>query len=665
MKRLAAWMIVLVVVTASCQQSETPPPTGGPGGKSCPRKPFVLEHATEPSPGSHDNGSVVTVDASVHERHISRSVYGVNHRYSFSGFRSWESHEGRPNPQFLQSYRFGGFSAIRFPGGRTANNYYWRQAIGPVKDRGVSIDAAFGKIQIYHSGITNQFGPDEYGKLLEATHSQGIIDTNFASSNARDAANWVEYMNSSVGENPHGGIAWAKVRARNGHPRPYGVKYWEVGNELIGALSFWVGPDATLPQRATKYIFGGSTPFTDQPTHTAKDYSASGSVSKGTPNQTFFVQYAPVQPGSEQVYVDGTQWSRVSDLASTEKSDVYEIDTRNGAIRFGNGSHGNIPAKGSRVTVSYVSGPHDGFNTFYREMKQVDPTIKVGSTFNDASFVTQMGTTYPYDFLTVHSYSFFHQTPKGLGQLHDLMMHLADDQAAKVRASQSLIRTYSGRDLDVVISEYAMAMGNDIGIGRIHAPLYYPQSLDGALLIALLLRHWIDLGIPLAAKHTLVDIDPRSPPPGYAKIRTAYQAIMGPFPCFLPSATADVFRLYTSMMGPTEVASSVGNDPVRRIFTGAAVSALQTVASVDAKGHLYLIVINRDRTKDVTANLRLKHFHASSGIVETLDAPSFLSHNSFAHPNQVHITKGRLSGVTNGMPYTFPAHSVTALRFST
>ncbi|MDP9225084.1 MAG: hypothetical protein M3P18_14800 [Actinomycetota bacterium] len=622
--------------------------------------------SSPPAPSGR-GATVVETDAAARQRRINRLVYGVNHRYSFRGFRSWESKKQRPDPEFLKSYRFGGFTAIRFPGGRTANNYHWRRAIGPVKDRGISIDAAFGKIQIYHSGISNQFGPDEYGKLLQSTHSAGIVDTNFATSNARDAANWVEYMNTPVGKNPNGGIAWAKVRARNGHRRPYGIKYWEIGNELIGALTFWVGKNATMAQRATKYIFGGSTPFGRQEVHTATDYSASGSISKGTPGQTFYVRYPPVQQGSEKVFVDGERWAPVADLSAAGAADVYKLQPRRGAIEFGDGSHGKVPPKGSRITVGYVSGPHDGFNAFYRQMKRVDPTIKIGATFNDASFVTQMGSTYPYDFLSVHSYSFFHEKPSGLAQLHDLMMHLADVQAAKVRATQSLIRAYAGnraKDIDVIVSEYAMAMGNDIGIGRVHAPLYYPQSLDGGLLIALLLRHWINLGIPLAAKHTLVDINPKAPPPGYAKIRTAYQAILGPFPCFSPSATAEVFHLYTSMMGPTEVASRVFHDPSRRIFTGQSVTALQSIASVDRAGHLYLIVVNRDRSTDVTAAVRLNNFHSSSGIVDSLDAPSYLSYNSPAHPTRVHISEARLGPPANRLRYTFPAHSVTAFKFN-
>jgi alpha-N-arabinofuranosidase len=43
-----------------------------------------------------------------------------------------------------------------------------------------------------------------------------------------DAAAEVEYFNG--GSQTH----WGKVRAQNGHPAPYGVKYWQIGNEVGG-----------------------------------------------------------------------------------------------------------------------------------------------------------------------------------------------------------------------------------------------------------------------------------------------------------------------------------------------------------------------------------------------------------------------------------------------
>jgi alpha-L-arabinofuranosidase len=60
-----------------------------------------------------------------------------------------------------------------------------------------------------------------------------VLSTENYQRNAAIAADWVEYCNApNNGSNPRGGTDWAAVRAQNGHPECYGVKYWELGNEL-------------------------------------------------------------------------------------------------------------------------------------------------------------------------------------------------------------------------------------------------------------------------------------------------------------------------------------------------------------------------------------------------------------------------------------------------
>ena len=45
----------------------------------------------------------------------------------------------------------------------------------------------------------------------------------------QDAADWVEYCNGTMN------TAWANLRRKNGHPEPYNVKYWGLGNEIYGS----------------------------------------------------------------------------------------------------------------------------------------------------------------------------------------------------------------------------------------------------------------------------------------------------------------------------------------------------------------------------------------------------------------------------------------------
>ncbi len=665
-KHVVVLALALALVAASCQAS--PEPNGRPvesSSRRCPEPRQKQRRQIEVARPS-DASTRIIVDASQRLAGINPLVYGVNHRYPYSGFNMWDTDEGRINPLFRERFDYSGLTIVRFPGGRTANNYHWDNAIGPIDERGLHIDAAFGRTRIHNRALSNEFGPDEFGRFLDITGTEGSIVVNFPTGTAREAADWVEYMNAPVGENPRGGTAWAEVRADNGHPDPYGIKYWEVGNELAGEKTFWIGGNTTLAERAPKYIFGGSTSFTKQAVHTRTDFTPSGTESTGEPSQTFFVRYPPVQPNSETVYAGGERWTAVDDLASAGPDNVYEFDPQAGKITFGDGTHGNIPEKGARVAVTHVSGPHDGYVDFYREMKEADPSIEVGSALNAPAFTETMGSEHPYDFLVAHSYSYFRATPSDLRDLHDLMMTLPDVQADKVEVVLDQIERDAGpraAEVELVITEWAMATGFNIGLGRIEAPPSYAQTVDGALYTGLVLRHWLRLGIPVAQRHTLIDINPEDPPPGYTKERTAYQAVIGPYPCFLVTAPALAYRLFTRMTGDEVVSSEIVENPVKTIFTGATLESLATVASTDELGNLYVIVINSNLEDPVKTAVAIDGFStAGSGRAWTLTGAGHLASNSLRRPNRVRIEEAALEKIDGAFAYEFPPHSITALK---
>ena len=674
----ALWLLVAVVVLAagSCQSADrtTPPPRGEAGGAEaeggCSRDtdPIVGRFGKNPISNAAAEAEIV-VDATSEEGPIHPGVFGVNHRYPFKGFNMWDSEEDRPHPLFVERFKYAGFTEVRFPGGRTANNYHWQRAVGPLADRGLHVDAAFGRIQAYSEPLSNEFGIDEFGRFLEAARSNGTMVANFTTGSADEAANWVEYMNAPVGENPRGGKAWAELRAEHGHPKPYGVTHWEVGNELAGAKTFWLGDDASEREKVDKYVFGGSTFFERDRAVGYVDYSADASLSTGEPDQRFFVRFPPIQPGSDEVYVGENVWERVDSLAGAGPEDeVYEIDYRRGLIRFGDGRRGAIPPKSSRITISHVSGPHDGFVDFYRKMKEVDASIEIGSAFNSPYFLQLMGATHPYDFYVVHSYSFFQEDPSDMGDLHDLMMTLPDVQASKVLASKEAIATYAGEraaDIGMVISEWAMSTGKKIGVRQVdYVPDNYPMSLDGAIYIALVLRNWIELGVDIAEKHSLVDVDPASLPQGYDKSKTAFQALIGPHPCFVLTPSALVFRIFTSMTGPVRVATEVVDNPTKTIFSGAQLQYLHTLASKDSEGNLFLIVINASGDEAVLARVTTEGFGGSgAATVWSLGASESGAVNTVRRPNQVRIREAELENTGAGFTFLFPKHSVTAFRF--
>jgi alpha-N-arabinofuranosidase len=675
--RFVVPILAMLMLAGSCQNTGDMDPTQPGNGSSAGREargecgpstdPIVGRLRKNPiSPEPAD--TEIVIDASSVQGSVHPGVFGVNHRYPYSGFDMWDSGEDATYPLFAERFEYAGFTEVRFPGGRTANNYHWQRSIGPVEERGLHVDAAFGRIPAYSEPLTSEFGVDEFGRFLEEVGAQGTMVVNFATGSAHEAANWVEYMNTPVGQNPRGGKAWAGIRAENGHPEPYDVSHWEIGNELAGAKTFWLGRDSTEKEAVEKYAFGGETAFEKDRAVGLVDYSPGASLSNGKPGQQFFVRFPPIKPGSDKVYVGEEWWKRIDSLSKAGPDDkVYEIDFRRGMISFGDGERGAIPPVKAPIAITHVSGPHDGFIDFYRQMKQVDRDIEVGSAFNSPQFLQTMGTIHPFDFFVIHSYSFFGADPTNMGEFHDLMMKLPEGQAGRVAAAKEGVFRYAGdraADIGIVVSEWAMSTGSNLGIRQLDfVPLEYPMTLDGAIYIALMLRHWIELDIEVAQKHSLIDVNPSSLPPGYDKGKTAYQALIGPYPCFVLTPSALVFKLFKEMTGRQLVASDVLGNPTKTIFTGEQLSALEVVASRDSEGRLYLIVINKSRDQAVPAAVRTTGFQGSGrATVWSITARDALAINTDRLPNRVRIKEAELKGVRSRFTYLFPRRSVTGFR---
>jgi alpha-N-arabinofuranosidase len=117
------------------------------------------------------------------------------------------------------------------------------------------------------------------------------------------------------------------------------------------------------------------------------------------------------------------------------------------------------------------------------------------------------------------------------------------------------------------------------------------------------------------------------------------------------------------MTGDAVVSSEVRGNPTKTIFTGAPLQSLATIASMDDNGDLYLIVINNNLNDRVAADINLGSFSPSgSGSVWTLNGSGFRAFNNVEHPNRVSIVERPLDDVKDSFAYTFPAHSITALK---
>src|SRR5664280_898111 len=111
---------------------------------------------------------------------------------------------------------------MRWPGGNYVSGYNWQDGIGPIDKRPVRINLAWGGFD------NNHVGTDEWIALNKAIGSENIVCVNLGLGNITDACNWLEYCNYKKG-------TWfSDLRAKNGHPDPYNVKIWDLGNEVDG-----------------------------------------------------------------------------------------------------------------------------------------------------------------------------------------------------------------------------------------------------------------------------------------------------------------------------------------------------------------------------------------------------------------------------------------------
>ncbi|NOZ04591.1 MAG: hypothetical protein GXO92_08350 [FCB group bacterium] len=111
---------------------------------------------------------------------------------------------------------------LRFPGGNFVSGYHWKDGVGPIDKRKTTKNRPWSKIEYNHVGT------DEYLAFCRIVGAEPLICVNAGDGTPQEAADWVEYVNGSVD------TKYGALRAKNGHPEPYNVVYWEIGNELWG-----------------------------------------------------------------------------------------------------------------------------------------------------------------------------------------------------------------------------------------------------------------------------------------------------------------------------------------------------------------------------------------------------------------------------------------------
>jgi len=111
---------------------------------------------------------------------------------------------------------------LRWPGGCFADEYHWRDGIGPRDQRPRRPNSSWGGVD------TNAFGTHEFLDLCEMLGADAYINGNVGSGSPQEMMEWIEYMTSDADSE------LANLRRRNGRDKPWKIPYFAVGNETWG-----------------------------------------------------------------------------------------------------------------------------------------------------------------------------------------------------------------------------------------------------------------------------------------------------------------------------------------------------------------------------------------------------------------------------------------------
>jgi alpha-N-arabinofuranosidase len=112
---------------------------------------------------------------------------------------------------------------VRWPGGCFADEYHWRDGIGPRAKRRVTLNTNWGGVP-----ESNEFGTHEFLDFAEMIGADAYVNGNLGTGSAAEMAEWLQYMTS---DRP---TSLTAERAHNGHPAPWKIAYFAVGNEAWG-----------------------------------------------------------------------------------------------------------------------------------------------------------------------------------------------------------------------------------------------------------------------------------------------------------------------------------------------------------------------------------------------------------------------------------------------
>ena len=161
-----------------------------------------------------------------------------------------------------------GVPVLRWPGGCFADEYHWREGIGPREQRPRKVNTNWGGVV-----EDNSFGTHEFMDFAELIGAETYVNGNVGTGTPQEAADWIEYMTSDTDS------TLAQLRRKNGRDRPWKVNWFAVGNETWGCggnmrpeyyadlyrhyITFIKAPAGAKPKRIASGANGSGLPWTE------------------------------------------------------------------------------------------------------------------------------------------------------------------------------------------------------------------------------------------------------------------------------------------------------------------------------------------------------------------------------------------------------------------
>ncbi len=151
--------------------------------------------------------------------HLGRCIYNG----LFVGEDSDIPNEKGMRKDVVEALRHIRVPVLRWPGGCFADEYHWKDGIGPRESRKRMVNTHWGGVV-----EDNSFGTHEFLELCRQVGCEPYINGNVGSGTVQEMSEWMEYMTFD-GVSP-----MAQLREKNGRKKPWKVKYFGVGNESWG-----------------------------------------------------------------------------------------------------------------------------------------------------------------------------------------------------------------------------------------------------------------------------------------------------------------------------------------------------------------------------------------------------------------------------------------------